>query len=240
MAEAPDPRHITAAQRQAKLRRQSVTHRLRVVNGALEKYAVTEAEIIATAEPGQMIDGHGVFFGRYTLKSADGLSRTFNMFAAPEDLTDESGKKATYTYIDAVKRVAALKNWHGFDGESYADDKDFYRAVGDGSYNGGWIIPPGEILYGKINQPTPSESLLRYQGRGALRDTFNTKTFVYAFAPAPEKGASVPHEYWSSTRYLSSGPRCLHAVKFLQHGSTIANEDHYRLSCRPVRLEPVS
>ena len=161
------------------------------------------------------------------------------MFAAPEDLTDESGKKATYTYINAVQRVAALKNWHGFDGESYTDDKDFYRAVENGSYNGGWIIPPGEVLYGKINQPRSSDSLLLYHGRGALRDTFNTKTYIYTFGPAPEKGASIPHGYWSSTRYLSSGPPCLHVVKFLQRGSTIANEDQDRLSCRPVRLEEV-
>lgn len=93
-------------------------------------------------KPGDLVPGQGIYLGQYTPKDRDGnsLSKTFNVFAAPEDLPERM------TYIGAVEYIAQLKNWHGHDGTNYATDKEFYDAVKNGSYNGGWIVPTYGIL----------------------------------------------------------------------------------------------
>src|SRR5947208_2846954 len=94
----------------------------------VKEAAEAKAEILRNAEPGQMITGEGIFLGQY-----QSLGRIFNVFAAPEDLP------AMMKYVDAVKYIAELKGWNGFDGTNYATDKEFRQALKDGSYTGGWI-----------------------------------------------------------------------------------------------------
>ncbi|MBI3440597.1 MAG: hypothetical protein HY052_02140 [Proteobacteria bacterium] len=178
-------------------------------------------------------DGQSVYLGQYVPKDRDGnsLGKIFNVFAAPQDLTDASGKKETFKYVNAVKRIAELKNWNGFDGTNYATDKEIYQALKDGSYNGGWIIPTRDLLSGKDvdgNATTP-DNLHAHKNTGALAGTFTTAA----------SGSGYPGWYWSSTenRDDSSG---VHGVRFSDGYESWDRKDSLRLSCRPVRLVAAS
>src|ERR1035437_5103371 len=154
-----------------------------------------EEEALKNSEPGRLILGQGVLVGQYAPKDREGnsLGKIFNVFAAPQDLTGASGKKETYKYVDAVKRIAALKNWNGFDGTNYATDKEIYKALKDGSYNGGWILPTRDLLVGtdvdgKQNQP---DNIYAHKDKGSLQGTFNTTNKA--------SGSDYPDWYWSSS-----------------------------------------
>ena len=196
-----------------------------------------EAEALKNPQPGQMIAGQGVFLGQYTPKDRAGknLGKTFNAFASPEDLTNKSGKKETYKYVDAVKRIAELKDWNGFDGTNYATDKELYKALKDGTYTGGWIIPTRELLIGtepdgesgvrkgKVIQP---DNLYDHRNKGALKDTFCTKA---------ASGSDYPQWYWSCTENRGN-PSDVWNADFSDGNEDWYLKDFIRLSCRPVRL----
>jgi len=185
----------------------------------------------------QEIAGHGIFIGTW---QPAGLSLKFNVFAAKEDLTDEDGRKKTYIYDDTVKRIAALKKWHGFDGTNYANDKQLYKALKDGSYikgGSGWFIPPRELLTGtEANGPrgsrqgiTQPDNLFDLKDKGALRGTFC-------------KG-DVSGLYWSSTEHRDDPSTVWHAdfisdsYEYSYSYQDSNDKLNYDLSCRPVRLE---
>ena len=189
-----------------------------------------EEEALKNPQIGQEITiqgvNQGVFFGQYKI-----LGEIFNAFAAPQDLTDASGNKETYKYVDAVKRIAALKNWNGHDGTSYETDKDLHKALKDKTYNGGWFIPTRELLVGTdVNGSTnvQKDNLYTHKDKGALKGTFTT---------AAASGSVYPDWYWSSTegRDDSSG---VHIVRFSDGNEGWPRKDGGRLSCRPVRLVP--
>jgi len=193
-----------------------------------------EARAIANAEIGDLIPRQGVFLGEYAPKDRDGnsLGKIFNVFAAPQDLTDASGKKEVFKYVDAVNRVAELKDWNGFNGTNYATDKELYQALKNGSYDGGWIIPTRDILRGNDvdGQATTPDNLYIHKEKGALAGTFCT---------AASSGSDFPGWYWSSTenRDTSSG---VHNVRFSDGNEDWFLKDLIRLSCRPVRMMEAS
>jgi len=204
------------------------------VTAALKK--AEEEEALRNPKPGQEIPGHGVIIGTWQLK---GLSQKFNVFAAIEDLTNEAGEKEIYTYDDTVKRMAELEDWHGFDGTKYKNDKEFYEALKNGSYDGGWIIPPRELLTGtKANGPegfrsgsyiVQPDNLFDHQDKGSLSGTFD-KAAVGERVSGNTYFSSTMH--WNGWQvWLSS----LHGTGFEQPTS----KNWTRASCRPVRLEPV-
>ena len=204
-------------------------------------------------EPGQKMPDGTIYLGRYSPKDRDGnsLSKTFNVFAAPEDLTDTSGKKDTFKYVDAVKRVKDLKGFHGHDGESYATDKELNQALKNGTYKGGWIIPTRELLIG-TEADGPSgirkggvvrpDNLYDHREKGALKGTFCTE--------AVRDGSSSKQSYWSCTEYREypgEYPPCVWVANFSDDGfegwgpSDISRMSWVPkpLSCRPVRLVEV-
>ena len=169
----------------------------------------------------------GVFIGQYAPKDRDGISlgKIFNVFAAPQDL---GGRE---TYVDTVKHISQLKNWNGFDGTNYATDKELYKAIKDGSYNGGWIIPTRDVLTGKDvdGNNTQSGNLLDAFKKGALKDV---KT-------SSGSGSYCPDWYWSSTEGRDC-PSFVHDVRLSDGYESWDPKDGGRLSVRPVRLVPVS
>jgi hypothetical protein len=183
---------------------------------------IAESEAAATygalnLSPGERTPDGTVYVGQYSPKDREGnsLSKTFNVFAAPKDLP------GTMTYLGAVKHIAGVKNWHGHEGTHYATDKEFYAAVKDGSYNGGWIVPTHDILIG---------NLYPHKNTGALKGTF---------CEAARSGSGCPDWYWSSTGHRENWP-FVHGARFsdgfeLWH----PKDDFSRFSCRPVRLVPV-
>lgn len=164
---------------------------------------------------GHYYKGQGVYIGQWTpfaqteffdFFKKKPLRKTFNVFAAPEDLPG-----GTRNYLKTQARVATLKNWHGYDGADYLTDKEIYVALKEGSYDGGWIIPPKEIQ---------KELLARHREAGALAGTFKTDV---------EDEFNWPRHYWSSTVY---------DFLFSDNGKYKDGDDVFRMSCRPVRLVP--
>ncbi len=178
-------------------------------------------------QPGQKMPDGTIYLGVYKPKDRDGksLSKTFNVFAAPEDLPE------TMKYVDAVKHIAKLKNWNGYDGTNYATDKEFYAAVKNGSYNGGWIIPTRDILHGKDvdGKDTTPDNILSAKDKGAFKEA------KHAFKTAASSGSGYPVWYWSSTedRVYPSG---VWGVRLSDGNVGWHLKDGFRLSCRPVRL----
>ena len=195
--------------------------------------AAEKAREAERAKIGRMIPGKGIYIGTWTPKDEEGksLGKIFNVYAAPQDLTDSTGQKSVFRYTQAVKRVSELKNWHGHNGTNYATDKEFYKALKNSNYKGGWIIPPFALLVGKDplnNKTTQADNLLACKDKGTLKGTF-TVTGV--------TGYTYPEWYWSSTEIEYD-----HQVMRTANFSNGTHSRHYKdilsLSCRPVRLEP--
>jgi hypothetical protein len=200
-----------------------------------EMRAKRQDTALKNPEPGRLTP-QGVYLAQYTPKDRAGksLGKVFNVFAAPQDLPD------TMKYVDAVKHIAKLKDWNGFDGTNYATDKEIYAALKDGSYNGGWIIPPRELLVGtepdgesgvrkgKVIQP---DNLFDHQNKGAFKGTFKTA--------AARDGSDFPDWYWSSTERRDD-PSDVWDVRFSDGNEDWNHKGHSRLSCRPVRLVAAS
>jgi len=187
---------------------------------------MTKRKLIDAGNPGTLIGqqtADGIFIGRYVPKDREGnsLGKIFNVFAAPQDLG------GTVKYADAVKNIAQLKNWHGFDGTDYATDTDLYKALKEGSYNGGWIIPTRDLLTGKDvdGRARQTGNLLAARDIGALKDTFNT---------SPARSATYFDWYWSCTE-IRNTPNVI--VLHLTNGyESWDGKNGSRASLRPVRL----
>ena len=193
-------------------------------------------DALKNVQPGQLVEGQGVYIGKYSLRDRHGksLGKIFNAFAAPHDLTDAAGKKVTYSYLDTLKRVAELKNWNGFDGTNYLADREIFQVLKDGSYNGGWIIPPYELLTGvdaKGDRTTP-DNLLAHKDRGAFSGTFCLEE-----NPNP---VVCPGWYWSSTENALDWSADRLTARFLDGVAHSDHKDGRKMSCRPVRLVEVA
>jgi hypothetical protein len=177
--------------------------------------------------PGDRMPDGTIYVGQYKPKDRDGnsLRKTFNVFAAPEDLPQ------VMKYDDTVKHIAGLKKWHGYNGTNYATDKEFYAAVKDGSYNGGWIIPTCDILIGNDvdGKATTPNNLYAHKNTGGLTGTFKDRAW---------RGYDTPHWYWSSTERRRDLPRA-RSVRFSDGNEDWDHKDYFCFSCRPVRLVPI-
>lgn len=193
-------------------------------------------EAIKNTKPGDLIPGQGIYLGRYKPKDRNyvKLGKVFNVFAAPEDLP------AAMKYPDAVAYIAELKEWHGFDGTHYLNDGEIYAALKDGSYDGGWIIPPRELLFGtapdsgrgiREDNVIQRDSLFYHQNTGAFKGTFKTST--------PHDISNIEW-YWSSTEQYGY-PSMTWGGRILD-GSEDGNfrKNGIKYSCRLVRLVEVS
>ncbi len=102
----------------------------------------------AKLQIGRTFEDKGVFIGTWepTGKNGSSLGKIFNVFAAPEDLTDDKGQKLMLTFNQATTHVAKMKNWHGHDGGDFANQDALIKALRKDSYKGEWVIPPIEMM----------------------------------------------------------------------------------------------
>lgn len=232
-----EPPHIASLRRQDKLNRLSAAVRFRVAGGRVEKYkgqhAPQDIEAAAKAAVAQErymnpqighIDGRGIFLGIWEPKDGNGnsLKKKFNVFAAPENL------RHGFTYDQAVSHISGLRGWHGHDGADYANDTALYEALQKDAYDGGWFMPPVELVLGKDadgNDVMP-DNLVAHQCKGAFNNTFGMAGWD-----------GDPEFYWTSTEHDSHGFKT--RVVRLDNGTAFyfLKDDNY-FSCRPVRLEP--
>ena len=250
MAEAKDSPHITSIKNQWQLNKRATEKKARFVGGALEIYkgpalaqdletvlastrANEKSRQLANAETGQKIDNGGIFLCIWEPKDETGNSLgKYFVYAAPEDLTDVSGKRGLFTYGNAIERIAGLENWHGFNGANYKTANDFYKALTSDRYDGGWIIPPSELLMGKNargSQVHP-DNLYVHREKGDLSGTF-TMVAAHDLTDAPDW-------YWSSTE-TRNNPDYVLSIQLSYPGNSSDSKDGTRLlGCRPIRLEP--
>ena len=195
----------------------------------------------ANLEIGKLIAGKGVFMGQWEPKDRSGnsLGKKFNVFAAPEDLTDSSGQKMILQFKDAAVEVAKLRNWNGHDGVNCDNDTAVYNGLMDGTAVGKWFIPPRELVQGKDVDGTvvrAQENLYALRNTGDFAGTFTTVN----------NGTFYVHWYWSSTE-RRGGSAYVYNVDFTD-GDDDWNRDGdddwnrkvlHRLSCRPCRVELV-
>lgn len=182
---------------------------------------------------GENYPGHGIYIGIWEPEDMNGekLGGIFNVFAAPQDLTDKEGAGTILVYEEAVKHVAKLKDWHGCDGADFKTDQDLYRALGNRTYNGEWFIPPLQILDGTDGKgrKVQEANLLDRREKGDLRGTFNTYKNI---------GSTNSCSYWSSTEPLEK-PWSVYSVFFTKpYASDNSGKTGVALSTRLVRLEP--
>ncbi len=180
-------------------------------------------------EPGDKMKDGTIYLGKYTPINREGvnLGKTFNVFAAPQDLPERM------TYVDTVAYIAALKNWNGYDGTDYATDKEIYAAINADSYAGGWIIPTRDILRGKnVNAVnTTPDNLYAHQSKGAFQGTFKTAVSSH--------GSSRLGFYWSSTE-LRNSPFYVCGVGLSDGYQDGALKHRDLFNCRPVRLVQIT
>jgi hypothetical protein len=202
-----------------------VKARLKAAGFEIARYAPPQQPkpgVSGIAAIGQLIAGKGIFVGPWEPKDRRGrsLGKILDVFAAPEDLTDSSGRKVLLTFRQAAAQVSSLRNWHGHDGANFNSDAELYKALESNTYKGEWFVPTRDLL---------SEGLCRNKNEGDLKGTFATKP----------SGSDHALWYWSSTEPRGSADS-VYAVDFTAGADGWDHKDNHRLSCRPCRVEVVS
>jgi hypothetical protein len=201
-------------------------------------YAKTAAqqqavESLKNQQIGQTIDGKGIYMGVWEPKDRAGnsLNRKFAVYAAPEDLTDASGEKALLTFKDTAKRLTSLRNWHGADGGSFANDAALYTALKDGSAIGKWFIPTRDLLTGTDLDGNKVQNDYLVAHKDKLGEITTSREGCGSY--------DYPNYYWtlSEHRDTSDGVWC---ARLADGGGGWGTKDFARQSCRPCRVEALT
>jgi hypothetical protein len=191
-----------------------------------------EPEAPKTQQIGQRIAGKGVYIGVWAPKDRTGrsLGKTFAVYAAPEDLTDASGKRLAATFKDAARELASKRNWHGFDGGDFASDTALYKGLTDGSAIGKWFLPTRDLLVGTDidGKKVQDDTLYAHKDRGDLKGAFMPSRYIYR------------NYYWSLSE--RRGDQSFVWCARLADGDEFWKlKDYSRfLSSRPCRVEVLS
>lgn len=134
------------------------------------------------AQPGDLVpELGGVFVGPYMPVDSEGkkLGQIFNVIAAREDLP-LPGRCSDYA--KTVDYIRSRDNLDGYHGEAFETDTELVAALKGGSYNGGWVIPPRELLDGcnANGIRKKNNSLYTLRNTGGLTDTFSTKSSIFS------------------------------------------------------------
>lgn len=221
--------------------------RLRIAAGlkAEDILPISSAILAAPPEPpkpvmapvnlqrGQHIPGKGIYIGTWQPRNRDGqtLGKIFNLYAAPTGLQDAQGRNLRLTFNAAVQHVAGLRNWHGHDGASMANDTAIYKAIQEGRYQDleKWFIPTRDILDGK---DLDGQQIIMPDNLYALKDTGDFQnTFITTL-----NGSDGARWFWSCTE-LRGGPSLVWVVRFSDDDGGWYNKCGYELSTRLVRAE---
>ncbi len=205
---------------------------------AAEAAKEQEALVLRHAKPGDLIRNQGIFLGRWNPR--DELERSlgleFNVFAAPEDLTDIAGRHVCLTYAETVLRVGNLKNWHGFDGRGYIGDIALYRALKTGTYKGEWVIPTADLLDGNdqfSGEKIQEDNLYRHKATGAFKGSYNQTR-------SRKSEKEYARWYWSCSE--GEDPDYVFSVEFMEGKKEVADfclKEKDKHSCRLVRFVEV-
>ncbi len=201
-----------------------------------EQYAAAEKGKWHNLKVGDLVAGEGIFLCQYEPRDREGnwLGKVFNVFAAPEDLTDAAGQKVYLTFDQAVARVAELQNWHGHDGAFIASDSALFAALRESEIEGKWVIPPCDLLDGHdvTGYDLKIDNLWSCRMTGAFRDTLQkeyvsgTPAFGYWYSSCTEVEGHSKDRIWQGL--FKEG---------MMGGFHLKN--NAEISCRPVRFVEV-
>jgi hypothetical protein len=171
----------------------------------------------------------GIYIGTQEITAKGGLKKVFDLYAAPEDLTDGNERRLVTTYKKAVKALKRKKNWHGYNGECFKNHQAWEVALANNTYRGGWFIPTKEILHGKNAEENKVQNDNLFGNRSKMP---RGSEFV-----TTDNGSGHAHWYWSCTEYRDDLSR-VHCVDFTD-GTSIwwGYKDTRERSTRPVRAE---
>ena len=197
-----------------------------------------QAEEEARKKPqiGQTIPGKGVYMGVWTPKDRSGnsLGKSFAVYAAPEDLTDDSGQRTLLTFQDTAKHLTTKRNWHGYDGGNFVNDTALYNALRSSLYHGEWFIPTRDLLAGSDldgNKGVYSDNLIASKDKGDFKEKLVTS--------GSGSNKNYPEYYWSLAEHRDDS-YYVWCARPADGDVDYSLKDLYRVSCRPVRLEALN
>jgi len=184
-----------------------------------------------TLEIGQVVEGKGVYQGTWSPSDSNGrsLGKTFDLYAAPEDIRDDSGDNLLMTFNDAVRHVSRLQNWHGHNGGNFENDKAVMQAVRKNPEQlENWFISTREILHGQNADGEKVQDDHLYGNREKMPSggEFVTRN----------NGSGLAHCYWSCTEHREHASS-VYVIAFTDGDDGWARKDNGELSTRPVRAE---
>jgi hypothetical protein len=199
----------------------------------LATIAGTRTDTVKLPQIGQAIEGKGVYIGQWQPKDRKGksLGKTFAVYAAPEDLTDESGRKLVATFQDTAKRMTALRNWHGHDGGDFANDTALYRGLADGSAIGKWFIPTRDLLTGTDldGNKVQNDNLVAHKDKLGEITTSRENCGSYDY----------PNYYWTLSE-LRGDSGYVWCARLADGGVGWNSKVFHRHSFRPCRVEALT
>lgn len=162
----------------------------------------------------------GIYIGAKERTDKYGLKQVFDLYAAPEDLTNKQGKKRLVaTFNKSVEVLNQKENWHGYDGECFTHEAAFKQALIEGTYQGGWVIPSKDIIL---------ENLCKNKNKGALAGMFKEYDGLGL--------TDLSSSYWSCTHSASDLDQ-VYNLQIRTNQKDYNSKDHFRLSTRPIRAE---
>jgi hypothetical protein len=172
-------------------------------------------------DTGTLIEGEGVYLGTWEPKDNIGrtLGKIFDIYAAPEDIRNGSGN-LLMSFNNAVEHVAGLRNYHGYDGGNFANEKAILDAVRNNpAALAQWFLPTKELLHGKTSGGDKIQPANLYDSRntGAFNNTFITKS-----------GSGNARWYLSLTEHPDD-PSYVYNVRFTDGGSGLDRKDNREL-----------
>jgi hypothetical protein len=122
-----------------------------------------------TWQPGDYIEGKGVYIDVRHVGSAFYPAGTFAFFAGIDDWRGNDGKRFSAPFKGSLATLESAQGWHGHNGLKRKDwnvesEALFYTVLERMNYDGEWF-PPGE---------EDMAALYRWRESPALKDTFAT------------------------------------------------------------------
>jgi hypothetical protein len=187
------------------------------------------SRLLTRQDIGKEIPGKGVYIGEWSpINSAGDSPQVYNVFAAPEDLTDDNNERFYGNYNEVSERLGFIKSWHGHDGHYTRSESDLLRALGNDSYSGGWFVPPRRLVEGMVQKKKWHILKTKNIQKDCLSACRDKGDFNGTFADSL---------YWTSTEnpfnvfYASPFSASQQNLPLLAKANTVC------YCCRPCRLE---
>lgn len=192
-------------------------------------------QVEINAEIGDLVVNQGIYLGKWQPVDREGnsLGKTFNVFAAPENLKGSLGQDRLRTYEETFEKIKRLSKWHGHNGAGYESDSELLQALKEGTYKGEWVIPPRELVSGKNckDEEMQADNLYRHQKTGKFNGTFPLEA-------DDRSGIQDMNFYWSCT-VLEVGAHTRWIFNLANQNEHYFTVNGFAFNCRPVRLVEV-